>query len=389
VACGLRRLDGQRRCHRRCIVTLERLKPQGGRVDRRGVLCYFDDVVRPSTQTRALMGGATNGEWPTTVTTEALEQARRVLDLESEAIAQLHGRLDARFIRGVELICQCQGRVAVTGMGKSGLIGRKLAATFASLGIPAFFLHPADGAHGDVGMVARGDVLVAVSNSGETEEILRLLPIINNRFGLKLIAITGNPHSTLAKRSDVVLDVQVSEEAGPFGLVPTASIAATLAMGDALAIAVMTHHGFKQGDFTLFHPGGHLGRRLALMVSDLMHRDDEIPLVEENASLKEVILEMSGKRLGLACVVDAAGRLQGIITDGDLRRSMERIADPLRLNAREIMTRHPKTVELATPAVEALVLMEKYAITALLIVDADLRPIGVLHVHDLLKAGLI
>jgi arabinose-5-phosphate isomerase len=237
-------------------------------------------------------------------------------------------------------------------------------------------------------MVARGDVLVAVSNSGETEEILRLLPIINNRFGLKLIAITGNPRSTLAKRSDVVLNVQVSQEAGPFGLVPTASIAATLAMGDALAIAVMTHHGFKQGDFTLFHPGGHLGRRLALMVSDLMHCDDEIPLVEEDAPLKEVILEMSGKRLGLTCVVDAAGRLQGIITDGDLRRSMERTADPLRLDARELMTRHPKTVELATPAVEALVLMEKYSITSLLIVDADARPIGVLHVHDLLKAGL-
>jgi arabinose-5-phosphate isomerase len=334
------------------------------------------------------MGGATNGAWLTTVTTEALEQARRVLDLESEAIAQLHERLDASFVRGVELICQCQGRVAVTGMGKSGLIGRKLAATFASLGIPAFFLHPADGAHGDVGMVARGDILVAVSNSGETEEILRLLPIINNRFGLRLIAITGNRRSTLAKRSDVVLNVQVSQEAGPFGLVPTASIAATLAMGDALAIAVMTHRGFKQGDFTLFHPGGHLGRRLALMVSDLMHRDAEIPLVEEGASLKEVILEMSGKRLGLTCVVDAAGRLQGIITDGDLRRSMERTADPLRLDARELMTRHPKTVELATPAVEALVLMEKYSITSLLIVDADARPIGVLHVHDLLKAGL-
>jgi arabinose-5-phosphate isomerase len=335
------------------------------------------------------MGGATGVVRQGTVTAEALEQARRVLDLESEAIAQLQERLDTGFLKGVELICQCQGRVAVTGMGKSGLIGRKLAATFASLGIPAFFLHPADGAHGDVGMVARGDVLIAVSNSGETEEILRLLPIINNRFGLKLIAITGNPHSTLAKRSDVVLNVQVAQEAGPFGLIPTASIAATLAMGDALAIAAMTHCGFKQGDFALFHPGGHLGRRIALMVSDLMHRDDEIPLVQEDASLKEVILEMSGKRLGLTCVVDGAGRLQGIITDGDLRRSMERTADLLRLNARELMTRHPKTVGLATPAVEALALMEKYSITSLLITAADERPIGVLHVHDLLKAGLM
>ncbi len=325
----------------------------------------------------------------TTVTAKALEQARRVLALESEAIAQLHERLDAGFLKGVELICQCQGRVAVTGMGKSGLIGRKLAATFASLGIPSFFLHAADAAHGDVGMVARGDVLVAVSNSGETEEILRLLPIINNRFGLKLIAITGHPRSTLAKRSDVVLNVQVPQEAGPFGLVPTASIAAALAMGDALAIAVMTHRGFKQGDFALFHPGGHLGRRLALMVSDLMHRDDEIPIVEEDASLKDVILEMSGKRLGMTCVVDDTGRLQGIITDGDLRRSMERTADLLRLNARELMTKHPKTIEHTTPVVEALALMEKYSITSLLIIDNGARPVGVLHVHDLLKAGLM
>jgi arabinose-5-phosphate isomerase len=335
------------------------------------------------------MDGATNVVWQTTVTAEVLEQARRVLNLESEAIAQLHERLDAQFLKGVELICQCQGRVVVTGMGKSGLIGRKLAATFASLGVPAFFLHPADGAHGDVGMVVRGDVLVAVSNSGETEEILRLLPIINNRFGLKLIGMTGNPHSTLAKRSDVVLNVQVSQEAGPFGLIPTASVAATLAMGDALAIAVMTHRGFKQGDFALFHPGGHLGRRIALTASDLMHRDDEIPLVEDDASLQEIILEMSGKRLGLTCVVDGAGCLQGIITDGDLRRSMERTADLRRLDARALMTRHPKTVELDTPAVEALALMEKYSITSLLIIDTDARPIGVLHVHDLLKAGLM
>jgi arabinose-5-phosphate isomerase len=335
------------------------------------------------------MSGATNIARQTTVTAGALEQARRVLELEREAIAQLHDRLDAGFLKGVEMISQCQGRVVVTGMGKSGLIGRKLAATFASLGIPAFFLHPADGAHGDVGMVARGDVVLAVSNSGETEEILRLLPIINNRFGLKLIAITGNPYSTLAKRSDVVLNIQVSQEAGPFGLIPTASIAATLAMGDALAIAVMTQCGFKQGDFALFHPGGHLGRRIALLVRDLMHRDDEIPLVAEDASLKEVVLEMSVKRLGLTCVVDGAGRLQGLITDGDLRRSMERTADLWCLKARDLMTEHPKTAELATPAVAALALMEKYSITSLLIIDADARPIGVLHVHDLLKAGLM
>jgi arabinose-5-phosphate isomerase len=334
------------------------------------------------------MGGLTNIAWQPTVTAEALEQARRVLELESAAIAQLRDRLDVAFLKAVELICECQGRVVVTGMGKSGLMARKLAATFASLGIPSFFLHPADGAHGDVGMVARGDLLVAVSNSGETEEILRLLPIINNRFGLRLIAITGNPRSTLAKRSDVVLNVQVPQEAGPFGLIPTASIAASLAMGDALAIAVMTHRGFKQGDFALFHPGGHLGRRIALTVGDLMHRDNEIPLIEEDAPMKQVILEMSQKRLGITCVIDADGRLQGIITDGDLRRAMEQAPDLLRLKARELMTTYPKTVESATTAGEALTLMEKFSITSLLIIDADTKPIGVLHVHDLLKAGL-
>jgi arabinose-5-phosphate isomerase len=335
------------------------------------------------------MGGLTNMAWQPTVTAEALEQARRVLELESAAIAQLRDRLDVAFLKGVQLICECQGRVVVTGMGKSGLMARKLAATFASLGIPALFLHPGDGAHGDVGMIARGDLLVAVSNSGETEEILRLLPIINNRFGLKLIAITGNSRSTLAKRSDVVLNVQVPQEAGPFGLIPTASIAASLAMGDALAIAVMTHRGFKQGDFALFHPGGHLGRRIALTVGDIMHRDNEIPLIEEDAPVKQVILEMSEKRLGLTCVIDADGRLQGIITDGDLRRAMEQTPDLLRLKARELMTTYPKIVESTTTAGEALALMEKFSITSLLIIDPDTKPIGVLHVHDLLKAGLV
>jgi arabinose-5-phosphate isomerase len=320
---------------------------------------------------------------------EVIEQARRVLDLESRAISLLEERLDAAFVQSIELVCDCQGRVIVTGMGKSGLIARKIAATFASIGIPACFLHPADGAHGDVGMIARGDLLIAVSNSGETEEILRLLPIINNRFGLKLIAMTGNPRSTLAKRSDLVLNVQVPQEAGPFGLIPTASIAASLAMGDALAIAVMTYRGFKQGDFALFHPGGHLGRRLSLTVNDLMHRETEIPLIREDAPLKEVILEMSEKRLGLTCVIDARGILQGIVTDGDLRRAMEQIPDFMHLKARELMTESPKTVEVTLSAADALALMEKFSITSLLIIDAARKPIGVLHVHDLLKAGLM
>jgi arabinose-5-phosphate isomerase len=311
------------------------------------------------------------------------------LQLEAAAILHLHERLDEEFLCGVDLIHQCAGRIVVTGMGKSGLIGQKLASTLASLGVPALFLHPAEGAHGDVGMLCRGDVLIAISNSGETEEILRLLPIINNRFGLKLIAITGNPRSTLAKRSDVVLNVQVAEEAGPFGLIPTASIAATLAMGDALAIAVMTQRGFKQGDFALFHPGGHLGTRLQLTVGDLMYREGELPLVPEDARLKDVILEISGKRLGMTCVVDADGRLRGIITDGDLRRALERTTDLLQVQARSLMTPNPKLVEAESLATDALALMEKFSITSLLIIDAEARPRGVLHIHDLLKAGLL
>ncbi|MGH8059698.1 MAG: KpsF/GutQ family sugar-phosphate isomerase [Candidatus Entotheonellia bacterium] len=320
---------------------------------------------------------------------EAMTEARRVLQLEGEAILQLRERLDDAFLCGVDLIGQCPGRIVVTGMGKSGLVGRKIASTFASLGMPALFLHPAEGAHGDVGMLCRGDVLIAISNSGETEEVLRLLPIINNRFGLKLIAITGNPHSTLAKRSDVVLNVQVNQEAGPFGLIPTASIAATLAMGDALAIAAMTQRGFKQGDFALFHPGGRLGRLLRLSVGDLMHRAGEIPLVSEESRLKEVILEISGKRLGMTCVVDADGHLQGIITDGDLRRALERTTDIHHVEARSLMTPNPKLVEAETLASEALSIMEKYCITSLLIVNGDARPEGVLHIHDLLKAGVM
>jgi arabinose-5-phosphate isomerase len=335
------------------------------------------------------MAGIPETEHTPPATIEVLTQARRVLELESDAIAQLHERLDMAFLQSVDLIYQCQGRIVVTGMGKSGLIGRKLAATLASLGVPAVFLHPADGAHGDVGMIARGDVVVAVSNSGETEEILRLLPIITNRFGLTLIAITGNPRSTLAKRSDVVLNVQVAHEAGPFGLVPTASIAAALAMGDALAIAVMTRRGFKQGDFALFHPGGHLGRRMFLTVGDLMHCQADIPIVSETAQLKEIVLEISAKRLGMTCVVDAAGQLQGIITDGDLRRALEQTADLRSMRARTLMTVHPKTIASEMPAIDALLLMEKVSITSLLIVNAESKLLGVLHLHDLLKAGLM
>lgn len=335
------------------------------------------------------MSGDPNAELRIIGPSEVLRQAQRVLELESSAIARLQDRLDGAFLRGVELVSQCHGRVVATGVGKSGLMARKVVATFASLGIPAVFLHAADGAHGDVGMIARGDVLLVVSNSGETEEVLRLLPIINNRFGLKTIAITGNSKSTLAKRSDVVLNVQVAQEAGPFGLIPTASIAATLAMADALAIAVMTQRGFNQGEFALFHPAGHLGRRLGLTVGDLMHRDEEVPRVSEEAPLQDVILAISEKRLGMTCVVNGVGQLQGIITDGDLRRTMECNADPLRLQAREFMTLHPKLVVQEIPATEALTLMEKYAITSLLITDEDRHPIGVIHVHDLLKAGLM
>ena len=320
------------------------------------------------------------------------EQAKRVLKIEADAVAALIDRIDERFERAVEMILDCKGRVVVTGMGKSGLIGKKIAATLASTGTPALFLHPAEGIHGDLGMVMRGDTVIALSNSGETEEIARMLPSLK-RLGIKIIALTGNTDSTLAKNSDVVIDVGVKEEACPLGLAPTASTTATLAMGDAIAVALLDKRGFREEDFACFHPGGTLGKRLLLRVRDLMHTGDAIPVVSEATLIKDAIYEISSKKMGVTSVLDGAGKLVGVISDGDLRRWMERTEKTgenlLAKKAKDIMTKNPKVTNREALAAEAVAIMEKNSITCLIVTDHYAKPEGVIHLHDLLKAGVV
>ncbi len=320
------------------------------------------------------------------------EQARRVLKIEAEAVAALIERIDASFEHAVEMILLCEGRVVVTGMGKSGLIGKKIAATLASTGTPALFLHPAEGIHGDLGMVTRGDTVIALSNSGETEEISRMLPSLK-RLGIGIIALTGNPESTLAKNSDVVINVGVKEEACPLGLAPTASTTAALAMGDALAVALLDKKGFKEEDFACFHPGGTLGKRLLLRVKDLMHTGDDVPVVTNTTLIKDAIYEISSKKMGITSVVDKDGKLVGVISDGDLRRWIERTEKSgenlLSKKAEEIMTKKPKVANRDSLAAEAVSIMEKNSITCLIVADAASKPEGVIHLHDLLKAGVV
>lgn len=318
-----------------------------------------------------------------------LERAKDVLNIEAKGIVSLIERLDDGFLRAVELLQGCQGKVVVTGMGKSGLIGRKIAATLSSTGTPAFFLHSGDGVHGDLGMVMKGDVVLAVSNSGETEEILKLLPHFK-LLGLKIIVITGKPDSTFARAADVVVNVGVKEEACPLGLAPTASTTAALAMGDALAVVLLEKKGFKEKDFALRHPGGVLGRKLLLRVDELMHRGDQIPLVNEETPMKDALFEITSKRLGVTAVVDARGKLVGVITDGDLRRGLESKGDIFRLKAKDLMTRNPKTISTDLLAAEAVHIMEQYPITSLFVLEnGSNSPIGVIHLHDLLKAGIV
>jgi len=287
------------------------------------------------------------------------------------------------------LLHACRGKVVVTGIGKSGLICRKIAATLASTGTPSFFLHPGDAVHGDLGMVMKGDVILAVSNSGETEEILKLLPHFK-LHELKLVVMTGKMDSTLAKAGDVVLDVAVAEEACPLGLAPTASTTAALAMGDALAVALLEQRGFKEEDFAVRHPGGILGRKLLLRVEDLMHRGDQVPLVDQDQPMKEALFEITSKRLGITGVVDSQGILVGIITDGDLRRGLERHRDIFSLQAKDLMTREPKTIPAETLAAEAVVIMERYPITSLFVLEnGSQRPLGIIHLHDLIKSGVV
>ncbi len=312
----------------------------------------------------------------------SLETAKRVLRIEAEAIQGLAARLDERFERAVETLLACKGRVVVTGMGKSGLIGRKIAATFSSTGAPSVFLHPAEALHGDLGMMLAGDAVLAISYSGDTEEIVALVPTIK-RLALPLVTLTGNLKSTLAAASAVALDTSVREEACTLNLAPTASTAAAMAMGDALAIALLERRGFSQDDFAALHPGGRLGKKL-LRVRDLMHAGEAMPHVSLEAKIPEVIHEISRRRLGMTTVTDAKGALAGIVTDGDLRRLMERrLGAAFELSAKDCLTPQPVTIGPEEFASAALHLMEERRITSVVVVDGERRALGVLHVHDL------
>ncbi|WP_020676494.1 KpsF/GutQ family sugar-phosphate isomerase [Geopsychrobacter electrodiphilus] len=319
-----------------------------------------------------------------------IESARRVLQIEADAVLAMIPRLNGDFTRAVQAILKCEGRIVVTGMGKSGLICQKISATLASTGTPALFLHPAEGIHGDLGMMTKNDLVLAVSNSGETEEICRILPVIK-RMGLPLIGMAGNSKSTLAQASDIFLDISVAEEACPLGLAPTASTTATLAMGDALAVVLLEQRGFRAEDFALFHPGGALGKRLLLRVENLMHSANAIPRVNSGTLLREALFEITEKQMGVTGVVNDAGELLGVFTDGDLRRVMETGLESLKKPIDEVMTSTPKRILQRNLAAKALQVMETYSITSLFVfADEDGRvPVGIVHLHDLLKAGVV
>lgn len=322
---------------------------------------------------------------------EMLKHAQDVLRMEAEAILELVPRIDANFAAAVEMILQCPGRTVITGMGKSGIIGRKMAATLASTGTPSFYLHPAEGIHGDLGMVTAGDVVIALSNSGETGEVLNILPSLR-RIGAKIIAMVGNAASTLAKNADVVLNVGVSKEACPLGLAPTSSTTAALAYGDALALALLQRHHFTANQFAIFHPGGSLGRRLLLTVGDIMHSGEENPIVVGTTTVQEALFVITDKGLGAVSVIDANGVMQGVLTDGDIRRGLSKGVDFLQRPVTELMTKQPKTITKDKLAAQALHIMESNhpkPITVLPVIDADNKVIGLLHMTDLVRQGVV
>ncbi len=319
---------------------------------------------------------------------DMLAIARKVLKTEADAVFALAAKLDSDFEKAVELIFRSKGRVVVTGMGKSGLVGKKIAATLASTGTPAFFLHPAEASHGDLGMVTSEDVIIAISNSGETDELVGLIPFLK-RFNVGLISMTGNPRSTLSKVSDVNLDISIKEEACPLGVVPTASTTAAMAMGDAVAVALLVKRGYKEEDFAFFHPGGSLGKKLFIKVRDLMHTGDALPLVFQDAPMTKAVVEISSKRLGVTVVVNHERKLLGIITDGDLRRGIEKWGKAVfDMKAEEVMGRNPKTISEDELAAKALSVMEGYSITSLVVPDDEGRARGIIHLHDILKQGI-
>ena len=319
----------------------------------------------------------------------SLDIAKKVLKTEADAVAGLIEKLDCNFERAVDIIFGSKGRVVVTGMGKSGLVGKKIAATLASTGTPAFFMHPAEACHGDLGMVTSDDVIVAISNSGETEELVELIPFLK-RFNVSLIAMTGNIQSTISKASDVNLDVTVKEEACTLGIVPTASTTASLAMGDAVAVALLIKRGFREEDFAFFHPRGSLGKKLFVKVKDLMHVGNAIPTVSPDASMTVAVMEISSKRLGTTIVAGADKKIRGVITDGDVRRGIEKWGKAFfDMKAKEVMSKNPRTIPEEELAVKALSIMEKHSITSLIVPDKQRRAAGIIHLHDILRQGIV
>ena len=325
---------------------------------------------------------------PKDATATVLELARKVLAIEADAVRALIGRLDERFLAAVSLILACKGRVIVSGIGKSGHIARKIASTMSSTGTPAYFVHPAEASHGDLGMIQRDDIFIGISYSGESDELLQIVPLVK-RQGAKLIIMGGNAASTLAREADVFLDAGVTQEACPLNLAPTASTTAALALGDALAVALLDARGFSADDFARSHPGGLLGRRLLTHVADVMRSGTDVPKVSDQAMLKEAVLEMSRGRIGMTAVLDSAGRVRGIFTDGDLRRALERIQDFAAARVLDLMSPRPRTIRPEALAVEAVEIMESHKVNQLLVVDARGELVGALNMHDLFRAKVI
>ncbi len=316
-----------------------------------------------------------------------LDKGRKVIEIELEAVKSLVDRIDESFVAAARLIFNSSGRVVFTGMGKSGLIARKIVATLNSTGTPAIFMHPTDALHGDLGMVRKGDIAIVISKSGATEEISNLISIFK-QINVKVIGILGDPKSQLARNCDIVLDARVKEEACPHDLAPTSSTTVALVLGDALAVAILELRGFTVEDFAMLHPAGSLGKRLSLRISEIMYKEDDLPIVNENTSIKDTILVMTDKRLGAACIVDKNKKLVGIVTDGDLRRQLEKSLDLNNLKASDIMSKTPKTIDADSLASFALQKMENFSITALIAINNSNEPVGLVHLHDLVKLGL-
>ena len=311
-----------------------------------------------------------------------------VIETEAAAVFELTQRIDERFAKACELLLSCQGRVVVTGMGKSGHIGKKIAATFSSTGTPAFFMHPGEASHGDLGMITRQDIVIAISNSGHTPEIITLLPLLK-RLEVPLIALSGNIESPLAKASSINIDLSIQNEACPLGLAPTTSTTVALVMGDALAISLLQARGFSADDFALSHPGGMIGRRLLIRIDDLWHSGDDLPIVNENTTIREALIEVTTKKLGMTCVTNMQGKLLGVYTDGDIRRTLTKEFDINEATLSMVISNNCHTIKKGMLAAEALAIMQKFSITSLVVIDDSNVPIAVVHIHDLLRSGVI